>query len=75
MIELKNVKQHMEEEIRMSFIPVIIICAVLLVIFIIFLISKGMGAVLDILTTPKKLLSLLLGLAILYAAAAFILNR
>lgn len=37
----------------MSLIAVIVICVVVLVIFVISLLTKGVGFVLDILTTPK----------------------
>lgn len=58
----------------MSLIAVLVICVVLLVIFVISLLTKGVGFVLDILTTPKKLITLLIALAIVYAVAAFISN-
>ena len=58
----------------MSLIAVIVICVVELVIFVITLLTKGVGFVLDILTTPQKLITLMIALAIVYAVAAFISN-
>ena len=58
----------------MSLLAVIIICAVVLVMFMVSLITKGMGFILDILTTPKKLITLLAAIAILFVIAAFVSN-